>query len=538
MEGRIGLFLLFICLMAAVLDGQTLGGPMHDKVVVCYVASWAAYRPDGGKFLIEDLEPSLCTHLVYSFAGLDAEKLTIKSLGMYIYVYLYTSIYICLFTCGMPTCLVHDPWQDLEIDYGKGGYKRLVGLKKRYPHLKVTIAIGGWTEGSLNYSKMAATPETRERFIKSIMAFLDKYNFDGLDLDWEYPARRDGRPEDKANYVALVRELNEAFKPRGYILTAALGAGKDTMDAAYDLAKLSRYLTLIHMMCYDYHGTWDGKVGANAPLRGADESDVLSVEFTIKYMLEHGVSAYKLVLGLPMYGRTFILHDPNTRDVEFGVTAVQAAGFKGPYTGEAGFMGYNEICQELTNKSSKWTRHWDEQSSTPYLRDGARIISYDNARSIAMKVKTAIDYGLGGLMVWSIDTDDFKGACDHETDAYKDFLDRYNKIVDDPVLNEALKTLNLPDSHHIRSRSAYTLSNGRLNLRIPEPRYSNYPLMETINQAAILSIEEKRIEDEMKVVDRQNVIEDDKGKPDSASSSRVNLLMLVFICILSLWYKF
>ncbi|KAJ2938294.1 hypothetical protein O0L34_g13207 [Tuta absoluta] len=233
------------------MDGQTLGGPMHGKVVVCYVATWAVYRPEPGRFTLEDIDPSLCTHLVYSFAGLDEATGGIKSL---------------------------DAWQDLEKDYGKAGFKRIVNLKHRYPHLKVTIAIGGWNEGSYKYSKMAETPETRAKFIKSVLLFLETYKFDGLDLDWEYPARRDGRPIDKANYVSLVKELNEAFEPHGYILTAALGAGKETMEAAYELTKLSRYLTLIHMMCYDYHGTWDGAVGANAPLTSADQNDVLTVQ--------------------------------------------------------------------------------------------------------------------------------------------------------------------------------------------------------------------------------------------------------------------
>lgn len=473
---------------------------MHGKVVVCYVASWAAYRPGAGQFNLEDLEPSLCTHLVYSFAGLDEGSNSIKSL---------------------------DPWQDLEKDYGKKGYRRIVALKERYPHLKVTIAIGGWNEGSPKYSKMASDPESRKTFITSVVLFLDKYKFDGLDLDWEYPTKRDGQPYDRANFVSLVKELKEAFAPKGYILTAALGAGKATMDSAYDLTKLSRYLDFLHMMCYDYHGTWDGVVGANAPLKGLDSEDVLSVEYTIKYMLEHGVSPYKLVLGLPMYGRTFLLKDPDEEKIVFGKTPAQSQGFKGPFTGENGFMGYNEVCMEITNTSSRWSHHWDEQSATPYLRDGDRIIAYDNPRAIALKVRMAVQYDLGGLMVWSIDTDDFKGLCPSESDAYEDFERSYGEIMRDPLLKEALKKLNLPDeTRSLRKGTSYVMSNGELKFRPPPPQYTNFGLMQTINDVTSVAMEEKRILDEMERVTKENEIPD--GDRTGNAAGLAASLMIVF----------
>lgn len=72
----------------------------------------------------------------------------------------------------------------------------------------------------------------------------------------------------------IFKELRAAFNKFNYLLTAAFGAGKDTIDIAYDVAGLSVYLDFIHMMCYDYHGAWDSKTGANAPLRS---SDVLNV---------------------------------------------------------------------------------------------------------------------------------------------------------------------------------------------------------------------------------------------------------------------
>ena len=83
----------------------------HNKKVVCYWGTWANYRPKDGKFTPEDVDASLCTHLIYSFAGLDAENDAIKPL---------------------------DPWMDLEEGYGLQGYRKATDLKYTYPHLKVS----------------------------------------------------------------------------------------------------------------------------------------------------------------------------------------------------------------------------------------------------------------------------------------------------------------------------------------------------------------------------------------------------------------
>lgn len=92
-------------------------------------------------------------------------------------------------------------------------YARTVDLKSQNPRLKVSIAVGGWAVGGPPFSNMAKTKETRSIFIESVKDVMDTYGFDGVDLDWEYPVApdRNGKPEDKDNYVHLVHELRQAL---------------------------------------------------------------------------------------------------------------------------------------------------------------------------------------------------------------------------------------------------------------------------------------------------------------------------------------
>jgi len=357
----------------------------HNKQVVCYWGTWANYRPEPGKFTPENIDPDLCTNIIYSFAGLDSSTWEIKSL---------------------------DTWMDLKENYGLAGFEKATNLKRNRPKLKVTLAIGGWNEGSPKYSTMAADPEKRASFIASAVIFLKKYNFDGLDLDWEYPGKRGGKPEDKENFIHLVKELKEAFTPENLLLTTAIGAAPDTIDVAYDVPNMYKYLDYVHIMCYDYHGKWDKRTGHNAPLFPRPDESIkdqsLNVEYTLKYLLDKGAIPSKTVLGVPLYGRAFTLMNANNNGMG---AAAKTTSFQGPYTREDGFMGYNEICEEATNLEAPWEEVFDKDHQAPYMYRGDSWISYDDELSLKIKAEYAYDQGLAGVMTWSIDTDDFSGLC-------------------------------------------------------------------------------------------------------------------------------
>ncbi|XP_066963998.1 chitinase-3-like protein 1 [Macrobrachium rosenbergii] len=372
-------FLLLLSLIAYSLclaEGVTL---------VCYFSSWATYRPDDGKFTVEDNDPSLCTHLVYAFAGLGSNN----------------------------EIRVLDPYNDLCEDYGKCGFDRFTKLKEKNPNLKTTLGVGGWNEGSTKYSQMAASASARKTFIDSTLTLLKAHNFDGLDMDWEYPTQRGGNPEDYVNYITLMSELYQALHGEGMILTAAVSAGKATIDPAYNIPELSKSIDLLHLMTYDLHGSWETFAHHHSILYAHPEDTgdnlYLNQDFAVSYWLEKGAPPEKLVMGVPLYGRSFRLQ--NEEDTGIYAPATQPGG-AGPYTREPGFMGYNEICD--FQRTEDWTVVHDPAMNEPYayyIPNNNFWVGYEDPDSVAIKAQYALDKGIAGCMVWSVETDDFHGKC-------------------------------------------------------------------------------------------------------------------------------
>ncbi|XP_011706928.1 PREDICTED: chitinase-3-like protein 1 [Wasmannia auropunctata] len=352
------------------------------KKIVCYFGSWAVYRPSDGKFDISYIQPKLCTHLIYAFVGISQEGKVV----------------------------VLDAWQDLPDNSGKDGFGRFNKLREQSPETKTLIAIGGWNEGSAKFSAVVADPTTRARFVKDIVDFVKKYKFDGFDVDWEYPCQRDGKPEDKHNYISLLKELRTEFDKHGLILSAAVAAAESSASQSYDISAMSKYLDFINIMAYDFHGAWEPVTGHNAPLYPRkDESEddrKLNVDASVHYWLRNGCPPEKLILGVPFYGRAFTLADTNQHGLGAPITG---PGTAGPYTREGGMLGYNEICESF--KQGGWTVARQEEHRTPYAYKGDQWVGYDDVTSFAEKTAYINSLGLGGAMVWSIETDDFLGTC-------------------------------------------------------------------------------------------------------------------------------
>lgn len=121
------------------------------------------------------------------------------------------------------------------------------------------------------------------------------------------------------------------------MLTAAVGSDIYAARKSYDVKKIVKYVEFINLMTYSLHGAWNYETGHNAPLYSKDKMNIY--EF-VSFWLSEGMPPKMLILGIPMFGRSYRLKYRNQTQV--GATTI-GPGMPGRYTKEAGFLGYNEV---------------------------------------------------------------------------------------------------------------------------------------------------------------------------------------------------
>lgn len=354
---------------------------------VCYYTNWSQYRSVPAKFVPENINASLCTHIIYTFATLENNHLKPYE------------------------------WNDDSTPWSVGMYARVMKLKKKNPQLRVLLGLGGWNMGSHLFSKMVANSHNRKMFYTNATGFLRTRNFDGLDLDWEYPASRGSPAIDKANFVKLVQETHDYFSKaaklsghRRLLLTASVSAGKRYITRGYDIPKIQKYLDFVNLMSYDYHGgSFSNIIGHNSPLyaRKGEKGDerTFNVNWSAHYWVLNGLPKMKLNIGLAMYGRGFRL--ANNSCTVPGCLSI-GPNSPGQYTREAGFLSYYEIC-DLINKGAKVSIIKDQK--VPYLVYNGEWIGYDDVKSLTVKIDWLKKNKFGGVGIWSLDLDDFFNGC-------------------------------------------------------------------------------------------------------------------------------
>ncbi|KAL1508470.1 hypothetical protein AB1Y20_004572 [Prymnesium parvum] len=212
---------------------------------------------------------------------------------------------------------------------------------------KLLMCVGG-NGRSDGFSSTVRSDKKRARFVSALVALCEKSNFDGIDLNWEYPGFQFGRgylsqaevDKDYAGLHKLIAELHAALAASGKVVTLAYYP-----DGRQEplLAKAAPYVDAMHMMSYDQpgrHSTEEFAMGGARLL-----------------------PANKLTVGLPFYGRH-----------------VQSGDWK----------SYEDIVQ------------WGVEG--PHV-DEVRGYYFNGQDLIARKTEQARKLGLRGVMIWEVGQD-------------------------------------------------------------------------------------------------------------------------------------
>jgi GH18 family chitinase len=144
----------------------------------------------------------------------------------------------------------------------------------------VLISVGGWGWDE-QFETVAADPSLRAVFVQNLKAFVDEYELDGVDVDWEYP----DAGKSAQNFLALITELRAAM-PGKLITTAVVSHGENGMGVLPETFELFDF---VNVMTYD----------------GPDHGSMEQFERGLSFWTAQGLPKEKIVMGLPFYG------DPN-----------------------------------------------------------------------------------------------------------------------------------------------------------------------------------------------------------------------------------
>jgi chitinase len=262
--------------------------------------------------------------------------------------------------------------------------------------VKVLLLIGG------DVTALETNPEILKPLLANLTKFVKENDYDGIDLDWEYPQT----DQDTALLLSFMTALRGAFPSPRYLLSIDAAPWN---EPAYDVPHLRKVIDWFNIMTYDCAGPWTAHAQLNSPIfwdpanpapyecePGASDKEASDIFLA-------DAPAWQLNQGTPFYGYEYT----NVKKL-FGLCPNAATTDDGDCDDAVLTLAYGANIKQLINKQG-WVTHRDPIAQVPYMlrTDGSPgFITYDDAESTFLRTwYTDWDRGLGGTFLWSLDED-------------------------------------------------------------------------------------------------------------------------------------
>lgn len=329
--------------------------------LVCFVTNWSIYRNARGQFLfLRDIDPNLCSTIVYAFIGVNNGQL-----------------------------IPFDPNADIV----RNGFKDVLSLKGKGKVKQILISFPGWSakihKGIVETFNKGS--QAIEAFAKNSVAFLDKYGFDGIDLDFEMGY-------NCQHFELYVKHLKANMGKK--LLTASLFTAKWSTDNNCS-PYIAKYIDYGLVMSYQLQGPET----YSSPWSTTDVKKAM--DFVHQYL---NIPKHKLYLGIAQWSWSLNAQDRKEQVQDLISQRVRYPdSYSYEYTGEALRIGNIEYCI-LNEKNIRYLTN----TKTSYVdnNQNLRRIYMTGLQRQMLEIRNyVINSGYAGGMVWNLDLSDFKNNC-------------------------------------------------------------------------------------------------------------------------------
>lgn len=271
---------------------------------------------------------------------------------------------------------------------------------------KFLLSIGGWGNHE-GFETIINHEDLRELFIYNLTSILLLNDYDGVDLDWEFPNSND----DKNNLNLLVSEMDSIFNNinSDWLITMAIPVS-NWWGQWHDFNFLNNHIDFYNAMTYGTHGNWSSHVGHLSPLYSSPPNDPDgSCHLNMNYLTnQRGIPREMINMGIPFWGAIW-----------------NASNINESFAGEISDILYFDIPDLINNG---WNYNWDTNAMCPYLikEDSTQVITYENQQSVAMKCEYVLNNEIGGVMIWALSYDNTESGQELLSSINENYLSSIN----------------------------------------------------------------------------------------------------------------